>query len=199
VSSAGDQRGFVGNVDRLADVAMQTFSALARRAGLVTLLVALMAGVVTGSMVLVGLAAFPGNRATVAVLGGLIMAGAVGAPLLAASRLYAIPRASAKLAGELRGLLGRSDDAKRIVIDTVAYEEGSDGPGPEPGRPLPSIVVRSQQYSRLGSLASKSGEFALLAATLRRLTTVPLLLLTSLLLTLLGALLGFVFLLIWIF
>jgi hypothetical protein len=111
--------------------------------------------------------------------------------------LRAIPRRASALSAELRALLGRSEEAKRVVVETFGRESTADS-GPA-GRQVPAIVVQGQQFSRLRTIAGSSGELTTLVATFRRLATLPGLVAVGLTLTGVGAVLGFVFFLIWVF
>jgi len=187
-----------GDVDRLVDVAVGAVARLARRGSVLTTGVALVAAVIVGGAYLIGIAAFTGGDRTIwLVAGGLLLAAAVGAPLLASVRLRGIPRRATALSSELRALLGRSEEAKRVVVETFDRESTADS-GPT-GRQVPAIVVQGQQFSRLRTIAGSSGELATLIATLRRLATLPGLVAIGIALTGVGAVLGFVFFLIWIF
>lgn len=188
-----EQEGTFGDVDRLVESAIRGVSALARRGSLVTTVIALVAVLVVGLAYLAGIAAFDGGTQTVwLVVGGLFLLAAAGAPLLASVRLRRIPRDATRAAAELRTLLGRHDEAKRVVIDTVAHE-GSEG-----GR-VTALIAQGQSYTRLRTIVGRSDDLAALAATFRRLATLPGLVAVGLILIAAGALLGFVFTLVWIF
>lgn len=183
-----------GDVDRLVDAALGALSNLARRGSTLTTGVALLALLVVGLAYAIGIAALDGSAQSAwVVLGGVLLITAVGAPLLASLRLRAIPRSTTKLATELRGLLGQSDAARQVVIDTVAHDEPQ-----ADGRPLPAIVYQSQHYTTLRTLAGTSGDFKDLAVVFHRVATLPGLVAIGLLLTALGALCGFVLFLVWV-
>ena len=184
-----------GDVDRLVDAALGALGSLARRGSTLTTGVALIALLVVGLSYGIGIAALDGSAQSAWVLlGGILLVTAVGAPLLASLRLRAIPKSTTKLASELRGLLGQSDAARQVVIETVAHDE------PEAdGRPLPAIVYQSQHFTTLRTLAGSSDDFKDLALVFHRVATLPGLVAIGLLLTALGALCGFVLFLVWVF
>lgn len=188
------------DVGRLADRAIDALGNLARKASALTTGVAIVAAFVSGLAYLVGLAAFDGGTRNVwLVVGAAIFVCAVGAPLLASVRLRSLPKQSAQLAGELRTLLLRNDDAKHVVVETVSWEnDAAPRPGPG-GRPMPAVVWQSQHYTTLRGLVGHSDDVKNLAGAFRRIATLPGLITLGLVLTGLSAFCGFVFLLIWIF
>lgn len=201
MSAEDDRRVGSDDIDRLVDRAIAGLGAAARGGSSFTTSVALIGAVISGLAYLVGLAAFGGStRAVWAVVGAAILLGAVGAPLLASFRLRSLPRQSAQLAGELRTLLRRDDDAKQVIIETVSWEDDGATPPPGPGvRGLPPTIWRSQHYTTLRGIVGHTDDVTNLAAAFRRIATVPWLVIIGLLMTALSAFLGFVFLLIWIF
>lgn len=188
------------DVGRLVDRAIDALGNMARKGSALTTGVAIVAAFISGLAYVVGLAAFDGGTRRVwLVVGAAIVVGAVGAPLLASFRLRSLPKQSAQLAGELRTLLRRSDDAKRVVVETVSWEDdATPRPGPG-GRPMPAVVWQSQHYTTLRGLVGRSDDVKNLAAAFQRIATLPGLVTLGLALTGLSAACGFVFLLIWIF
>lgn len=191
----------MNDVDGLVDRAIAGLGAVARKGSALTTGVAIVAAFVTGLAYLVGLAAFDGGTRTVwLVVGAALVIGAVGAPLLASFRLRSLPRQSSQLAGELRTLLHRSDEAKRVVVETVSWEDdGSPAPSGPGGRPMPAVVWQSQHYTTLRGVVGHTDDVKNLAAAFQRVASLPGLVSLGLVLTGLGGFLGFVFLLIWIF
>jgi hypothetical protein len=188
-------------IDQLVDRALSVVTTLARRGSTVTTGVAIFAGLVVGSAYLVGLAAFGGGTRSVwAVIGAFMLLLAVGAPLLASFRLRAIPRKAPRLAAELRAILAGDGEAKRVVIETVEADSGTAQPtvvGFGATR-SPMVLGQYQRFTTLRGVASSEG-VANLAAVAQRLASLPGLIAIALLVTMLSAVLGFVFLLIWIF
>lgn len=213
----------MSDIDALVDRAVSAVSTITRRGSTLTTGVAIVAGLVLGATYLVGLAAFGGStRAVWAVIGAVLLLVGVGAPLLASFRLRSIPKRANSLVGELRTLLDRDESARRVVIDTVTAEDASAPPGTaDPlnaragsgaggfgaggfgaggfgGSRTPGVVVQFQRFSQLRSLAI-SNDVRNLAQVARTIGSLPALVSAGILLTGLGALLGFVFVLIWIF
>lgn len=198
----------MADVDALVDHAVAAVSALARRASSLTTGTAVAAAVIVGSAYLVGLAAFDGSaRAGWAVVGGISLLFAVGAPLLATYRLRAIPRHKNDLVAELRTLLHRDDEAKRVVIETVEadpqdatliYSRGGFAPGGTGGTRTPAAMAQFQRITSLGSFAT-ADDLTHIATVGRTVRSLPRLVATGIVLTATGALLGFIFTLILIF
>ncbi|CAN5479508.1 hypothetical protein BH24ACT5_BH24ACT5_22140 [soil metagenome] len=195
-------------IERLVEQAIGAVGSLARRGSTLTTGVAVIAGVVSIAAYLVGLAAFDGGaRAVWAVVGAVLVVAAAGAPLLASMRLRRIPRQATALHTELRALLGRSDEARRVVVETVAHEPDDDlkGDGAE-SEPLaasasrtPAVVVQSQRFHSLRQLAATSGDVKTLASVTASLASLPGLVAVGLVGTGIAAVAGFILTLIWIF
>ena len=207
----------MSEIDDLVDRAVQAVAAIARRGSTLTTGVAIVAAVIFGSAYLVGLAAFGGSTRTMwAVVGGAMLLAAVGAPLVASFRLRAIPRKTRGLVGELRTLLGRDESAKRIVIETVAAEPTFDSTGAAAGDApggaspgvhgggrfgasrTPEVIGQFQRFSTLRSIAG-AADVPTIASIARTIGSLPALVSIGILLTGVGAVLGFIFTLIWIF
>jgi len=198
----------MADIDGLVASAVAAFSTLARRGSSLTTGVAVVAAVVVGLAYLVGLAALGGGSRTVwAVVGGAGLLMAVGAPLLATFRLRLIPRRSARLVSELHTLLGRNEDAKRVIIDTVEAEpdaaasvssRGGFAAGGIGGTRTPAVMMQFQRFSSLSDFAT-SDDTRNIANVARTIGSLPALVFTGIALTGVGAFLGFIFLLIWIF
>ncbi len=132
--------------------------------------------------------------------GALLLA--VGAPLLATFRLRSIPRKANSLVGELRTLVNRNSEAKRIVIDTVEAEpdtaQSMNARGGFAGSRTPPVVLQFQRFSSLRSFAT-SDDVKNLASVVQTVGSLPGLVAGGIALTGIGAVLGFIFTLIWIF
>jgi hypothetical protein len=208
------------DVDGLVERLVEQLAGLAGRASALTRSVAIVAAAVFGAAYLVGLAALGGGQRTVwAVVGGLALLVAVGAPLLATRRLRSIPKRTASLIGELRQLVDRDDDARRVVIDTVEVRNStgtSTGTGAgteaEPtrlgaqlaargmrGDNAPPVILRQfQTFAGLRRLAAADG-LKNVRSVAESVASLPGLIGCAIALTGIGAVLGFVFTLIWIF
>jgi hypothetical protein len=187
----------MADVDALARRAVDVASTFARRAGRLAVATALFVAVIALITYVIGLNALSGSaRSTWIILGGAMVVVAVGAPLLAWWRLWSARRHADELVDEVRRLITGNADARRVVIETVESEPSV--PAAPGGRRPQLMVVETQQFSRLRTFA--------LGADLRRLpraliavTTFPGLLAIGLLLSLVLAFLGFIFLLVWVF
>jgi hypothetical protein len=196
----------MSDIDALVDRAVAAVSALARRGSTLTTGVAIVAAVVLGATYVVGLAAFGGGtRTTWAVIGAVLFVIAVGAPLLASFRLRSIPKQAGRLVGELRTLLNRDESARRVIVDTVEAEplpaattaRGGFGPAGFGGT-RPEVVLQFQRLSALRNFAT-SADVRSIGNVARTIGLLPALLSAGIGLSGLGAFLGFIFMLIWIF
>jgi hypothetical protein len=176
-------------IDDLAGQAVAAVEYVARRGAALAIGVALIALLICGSSFLTGLAAMDGSVETAwIVLGGTLLVIAVGAPLLAWWRLARVRRHANALVGEVRRLASRSPEAEQIVIETVAVD-------PEAGSPAtPAVIGQSAQFTRLRTIAIDAGDLRELPGALRAVTLFPALLGIALLLCLVFAILGFLFL-----
>ena len=198
----------MSEIDALVDRAVAAVSTIARRGSTLTTGVAIVAAMVLGATYLVGLAAFGGGtRATWAVVGGALLVIAVGAPLLASFRLRSIPKKANSLVGELRTLLDRDESARRVIVDTVEAEpstaesmdaRGGFAAGGFGTTRTPQVVIQFQRFSQLRSFA-RSDDVKNIASVAQTIGSLPALVSAGILLTGLGAFLGFIFTLIWIF
>jgi hypothetical protein len=207
----------MSDIDALVDRAVAAVSTIARRGSTLTTGVAIVAALVFGAAYLVGLGAFGGTTRTVwAVVGGALLLVAVGAPLVASFRLRSIPKKANSLVGELRALIDRDESARRVIIDTVLSEDGSAEPsaadsmdarrfaaggfaaGGFGSARTPQVVMQFQRFSQLRSFAT-SDDVKNLAGVAQTVGSLPGLVSAGILLTGLGAILGFIFTLIWIF
>lgn len=202
------------DVDGLVERLVEQLAGLAGRASALTRSVAIVAAAVFGAAYLVGLAALGGGQRTVwAVVGGLALLVSVGAPLLATRRLRSIPKRTASLIGELRQLVDRDDDARRVVIDTVEVRNSTGtGTEAEPTRlgaqlaargmrgdnAPPAILRQFQTFAGLRRLAAADG-LKNVRSVAESVASLPGLIGCAIALTGIGAVLGFVFTLIWIF
>jgi hypothetical protein len=197
----------MSDIDALVDRAVSAVSTIARRGSTLTTGVAIVAALVFGAAYLVGLGAFGGSTRTAwAVIGGALLLVAVGAPLVASFRLRSIPKKANSLVGELRALINRNESARRVIIDTVEAEPSAAGSMDARGfaaggfgsARTPQVVVQFQRFSQLRSFAT-SDDLKNLASVAQTVGSLPALVSAGILLTGLGAFLGFIFTLIWIF
>ena len=104
----------------------------------------LIIGVVALGAFAIGLAALEGStRSAWPVIGAVLAVVTIGAPLLAAWRLGRIRAHPSALFDDVRTLLTRNAEAERIVIDTVEVEQG------QRGTASPAVIGHTTQFSRL--------------------------------------------------
>jgi hypothetical protein len=186
----------VTDVDELARRAVDMATRFARQAGRLAVMTALFVAVTALIAYAIGRAALNGGaRSTWTVVGAALLVVAVGAPLLAWWRLRAVRRHATELVGEVRRLITGNAEAERVVIDTV---ESQPSTGP-PGRRQELAVVGTQSFYRLRTISLGTSDLRLLPRAMIAVTSFPGLLALGLLLSLVFGVLGFVFLLVWIF
>ena len=123
----------MADVDELARRTTTLIAGLARKGVSLATGVVVVVLVVCGLSYLTGLAALEGSaRSAWTVVGLAMLIVAVGAPLLARWRLSSVTKRTSELVGEIRSLITRDADAQRVVIETVAHDEGQPRrcPGP---------------------------------------------------------------------
>ena len=183
----------MADVDALAQRAVGAFTDLARRGMRVAFGLALVTGFVALCAYALGLAALDGSTRRVwLVIGGAMVVIAIGAPLLVASRLWRIRASTTGLLTDVRTMLTTNADAERVVIETVEVEEGA-------GAMSPAVVGRTAQFSRMQRIALSTANLRTLPMAMRSVATFPFLLLIAVVLTLVFAVLGFLFLIAWLF
>jgi hypothetical protein len=185
------------DLNALARRAVDVAITFARRAGRLAIGTALFVGLIALSTYLVGLAALSGSaRSAWVLIGGALVVVAIGAPLLAWWRLFRVRRHATELVDDVRRLISGNPEAERIVIDTV---EAQPTPTSAPSGRQDLMVVGNQQFYRLRTISVGTANLRQLPAAMYALTSYPILLGISLLLTLVFAALGFIFLLVWLF
>jgi hypothetical protein len=186
----------MADVDELTRRTTTLVTGLATKAMRLAAGVAVVVLIVGGLSYLTGLAGLDGSaRSLWTVLGLIMLVVAVGAPLRAWWRLAAVSKKASALAGDIRTLITRDADARRVVIETVAVDK----PPPAGGRELRPAVYDSRQIHRLRTVTVKASDLRELPGAIRAVTTFPWLLGLALLGVLVFGLLGFLFLLAWIF
>jgi hypothetical protein len=185
------------DVNALARRAVDLAITFARRAGRLAVGTALFVAVVALSTYFIGLAALAGSaRSAWVVIGAALVIFAVGAPLLAWWRLFRVRRHASELVDDVRRLITGNPEAERVVIDTVEAQPSSSA---SPSGRQELMVVGTQQFSRLRTISVGTANLRQLPAAMYALTSYPILLGLALLMTVVFAVLGFVFLLVWLF
>ncbi len=185
----------MADLDQLARRATALVSDLARKGMAVATGIALVTLLIGGLSYLTGLAGLDGSaRSAWMLIGGVMLVGAVGAPLLARWRLSRVRRHVDQLVGEIRTLITRDAAAQQVVIETVAYDDAQ----PAPVRDLRPAVYDSRQFNRLRVVSGGAGDLKELTSALYAVTTFPWLLLLALCGVVVFGVLGFLFLVAWI-
>ena len=185
----------MADLDELSRRTATLVTTLARKGMSVATGVAVVVGVIGGLSYLTGLAGLDGSAHSAwTVVGAAMLIVAVGAPLLARWRLSRVHRHVTQLVGEVRTLVARDPEAERVVIETVAYDQRDEGAGD-----LRPVVYDTRQFNRLRVVSGRASDLRELPGALRAVTTFPLLLLLALLGVVIFGILGFFFLLAWLF
>jgi hypothetical protein len=185
----------MADIDQLARQTTALVSDLARKGMALATGVAILVLVVGGLSYLTGLAGLEGSaRSAWTVVGLAMLVAAVGAPLLARRRLARVRRHVSALVGEVRTLITRDPEAQQVVIETVAHDEQ-----PDPVRELRPVVYDSRQFDRLRVVSVRANDLRELPGALYAVTTFPWLLLMALGGVVVFGILGFFFMLAWIF
>ena len=188
----------MAEVDELARRAVDVALRFARRAGRLAVVTALFIAFVGLMTFAIGRAALDGGAdSTWTVIGAVLVVVAVGAPLLAWWRLATVRRYASELVDDVRRLITGDAEARRIVVDTV--EAGAPSSAPAPGTAQTRMLVTSQSFSRLRTVSISTGDLRRLPGAVTAVTSFPGLLALGRLLSLVLSVLGFVFLLVWIF
>jgi hypothetical protein len=183
----------MADVDHLARQTVAMVTSLARRGVMLAAGVALITLLVGGLSYLTGLAALEGSAAEAwAIIGGAMLIVAVGAPTLAWWRLSRVTKDVAGLVGEVGRLISIDPGAQRVVIETVTV----DRPDATGATTVPAIV-ETRQFGRLHQ-ATTAANLVGLSGALRAVISFPWLLLIAVVLMLVFAVLGFLFVIAWI-
>jgi hypothetical protein len=185
----------MADVDVLARQTTALVSNLARKGMALATAIAGVTLIVGGLSYLTGLAGLDGSaRSAWVFVGAVMLVAAVGAPLLARWRLATIRRHLDQLIGEVRTLITRDPEAQRVVIETIAIDDQ-----PAEVTDLRPVIYESRQFDRLRVVSVRAGDLRELPGALRTVTTFPVLLVIALLGIVVFGILGFFFLLAWVF
>jgi hypothetical protein len=153
------------DLDDLAERAVNTVTLLVRKVSKVAMGVLLFALLSAALCILIASVGLSGSARSVAVaiaVGLSIVA--VGAAFLVRWRLGRIGRHSRELVGELRTLIDRDQDARRVVIETVEVQQPTGNS---------SVILWSRQYDTLRRGTASFAEFRNLNAALLAITSFP--------------------------
>lgn len=184
----------LNDLDRLVQRAVDGITTIAGRAAAFSTRLLLGTMVVCVGGFLLGTAALSGGIRTVwIVLGVTFGAIAIGGAFVARWRVGSVRRHVPELADEIRTLISEGADGSRTVIETFTIDE--DGDGRRDGLDGGSAVIMSRQMYGFRNMAGSGLESsARLTAALTALTSFPLLVLSAVLVSLVFAFLGAIFL-----
>jgi len=172
--------------DDLAQRAVDSFLTLVRRGSALAVGVLVVVTIICLGTFALGIAALDDGMEVVWImLGGFAAFLAIGAIVLALFRLWVVKRMSTELVTEVHAMITSDPQSERMVIETV---ESSDGVQDQ------SAVVMSRQFFAMSdSVGNRSAQFVALAVALRSITTFPLLMLLSTVITIGMGCLGILF------
>ncbi|MGI9645325.1 MAG: hypothetical protein ACR2O6_08465 [Ilumatobacteraceae bacterium] len=183
-----DESSFgVGDLDALAQQAVDTVMRLVRRGLALAGGVLLIAAFCSIGGFMLGLAALSGGWRTLWILlGGFFLVVSIGAVIVAMWRLRAVRGGADALVGEVRRLIGKDDQAEQVVIETVEVGETAEEE---------SAVVLSRQFFQMqGAVDRQPDSYAAISKALRAVTGFPVLLALSAFVSMIFAGLGLLFL-----
>lgn len=184
----------LSDIDRHVQRAVDGITAIASRAAAFSTRLLLGTLLVCVGGFLLGAAALTGGIQTVwIVLGVVFGAIAIGSAFVARWRVGSVRRHVPELADEVRTLISEGATGTRTVIDTFTIDE--DGDGRRDGLDGGSAFVMSRQMYGFRDMAGSGIESsARLTAAVTALTSFPLLVLAAVLISLVFAFLGVIFL-----
>lgn len=188
-----------GDIDRHVQRAVDGITAIARRAAAFSTRLLLGTLIVCVGGFLLGVAALSDGIETVWIVLGIVFGTiAIGSAIVARWRVGAVRRHAPDLAAEMRGLMSRDDQAGRTVVDvfTVDDPEAMAGmPSQRPGERGSAVIMSRRMYGFRELPHRALTNAPRLSGAIRAVTTFPLLVLGAVLVSLVFAFLGIVFLL----
>ncbi len=182
-----------GNIDRLVRRAVDGITTIAGRAAAFATRLLLGTLVVCVGGFLLGAAALSGGIQTVWIVLGIVFGAiAIGSAFVARWRVGAVRRHVPELADEVRTLISEGKAGTRTVIDTFTIDDDEiDGTRGDSGS---AIVLSRQMYGFRNIAGGPLESSARLTAAVTALTSFPLLVLAAVLISLVFAFLGVIFL-----
>jgi hypothetical protein len=175
----------MADLDELTRRAVDSVLRLVSRAVSFAAKVAAVSAVICIPSFVLGLSVFDDGMETVwIVLGGFFLFVAVGGSLVAIWRLLSVRRHATQLSTELRTYLAGDEQARRTVIETVES-------GEQTGT---SVIVWSRQFGTIDATTAGAQQYPRLSEGLRAVTTFPLIMIVTALVTAVFAFLGVIFL-----
>lgn len=185
----------MSEIDELVQRTVETVTMIARKASRFSTRLLLGVLLVCVAGFLLGAAALSGGIQTVWIVLGVVFGSiAIGSAFLARWRVGSIKRHIPEIADEVRAMLSDGKESTRTVIETFVVDAEGDGDsdGFEDGE---SAMVLSRQMSGFrGVVGSGMETSARMSATVSAITSFPLLVVSAVLISLVFAFLGFIFL-----
>ncbi len=179
----------MSEIDELVRRAVDTVTLIAGKATAFATRLLLGATIVCVGGFLLGLAALSNGVRSVWIVLGIVFASiAIGGAFIARWRVGSVRRHVPELADEVRTLIAEGKDTTRTVVETFVVDE-REGAGPGS-----AIVLSRQMYGFKDVAGSGLESTTRLAAAVTALTSFPGLVLASILITLVFAFFGFIFL-----
>jgi hypothetical protein len=177
-------------IDELVRRAVDTVTLIAGKAAAFATRILLGAVVVCVGGFLLGVAVLSGPIEQVWVVLGIVFGAiAIGGAIMARWRVGAVRRHVPELASEVRTLITEGKDTGRTVIETFTVDDQDEGAGSDS-----AIVLSRRMYGFRNMAGSGLASSARLTAAITALTSFPVLVLMSVLISLVFAFLGVVFL-----
>lgn len=184
----------MSDIDQIVRRTVDSVTAMATRAGRFATRILLLVVVICVGGFLLGVAALDGGIQTVWIVLGIVFGAlAIGWAFVARWRVGSVRRHAPELADEVRSLVSDGKAAGRTVVETFVVDDDVD---PESGTPADgsAIVMSRQMYGFRGALGSGLESSARLTAAVTALTTFPLLVLGAVVISIVFAFLGLIFL-----
>lgn len=182
------------DVDQIVRRAVDTITMIAGKATSFATRLLLAATVICVGSFLLGIAALSGGiEAVWIVLGAAFGSIAIGGAAVARWRVGAVRRHVPELAREFRTLIAEGRDSTRTVIETFAVDP--DGDRVEGTAQGSAIVLSRQMYGFRGAIGSGLERTVRLGAAVTALTSFPILVLSTVAISLVFAFTGVIFLL----
>jgi len=165
-TSAGRDGFDLGDLDQIAERAVDAVLTLVRRGMALAGGVLILAVVFSIGGFLLGVAALDGGIETVwIVLGAGFGLVAIGSVVIAMLRLRSVKSVTGSLVTEVRSLIGGDTQTKRTVIETVESTDASENDG--------VVAISKQFFSLKDVVGDRVGQFKSLALALSAITSFP--------------------------
>ncbi len=185
----------MSEIDELVQRTVDTVTMIAGKAARFSTKILLVVMLVCVGGFLLGAAALSGGIQTVWIVLGIVFGSiAIGAAFLARWRVGSIKRHVPELADEVRTMLSEGKESTRTVIETFATDADGDGDRDVLDDSGSAIVLSRQMYGFKGIVGSGMESSARVTAAVTAITSFPVLVLSAVLISMVFAFLGFIFL-----